>query len=79
MDATRDPNKFAYWVRRLSGIADFHPHRLRHTFATRWLERGGSLATLQLALGHASITTTQRYGRLTDDAVRADADRIGRA
>ena len=54
----------------------FHPHQMRHTFATRWVERGGNLAALQLALGHSSIVVTQRYARLTDEHVRAEAERI---
>lgn len=70
-----------YWhtvlrIRQLSGVVQFHPHQLRHTFACRWLERGGTLASLQHMLGHQSIVTTQRYAKLTDDAVRAEADRI---
>jgi integrase len=60
---------FSRLVRQLSGIADFHPHQLRHTFACSWLEQGGSLAALQQVLGHASIVTTQRYARLTDEIV----------
>jgi len=41
-----------------------------------WLERGGSLAALQQILGHASVVTTQRYARLSDEHVRAEAERI---
>ena len=63
-------------VRRRTGIARFHVHQLRHSFACRWLEAGGSLAALQEILGHASIVTTQRYARLGEAHVQAEASRI---
>ena len=69
--------EFAKRVRRKSGVEHFHAHQLRHTFACRWLEAGGSLAALQQILGHASVVTTQRYGRLGDAHVQAEAARIG--
>jgi integrase len=63
-------------VRRKSGIARFHVHQTRHTFGCRWLERGGSLAALQELMGHASITTTERYARLSDDMVKREVERV---
>ena len=72
-----NPDGFAKQVRRRSGVETFHAHQLRHTFACRWLEVGGSLAALQEILGHASIVTTQRYGRLGEAHVQAEAARIG--
>jgi len=72
-----NPGDFNQKVRRLSGLERFHVHQLRHTFACEWIASGGSLAALQQILGHASVVTTQRYARLSDEHVRVEAERMG--
>ncbi len=67
---------FCRIVRQLSGVKRFTTHMLRHAYACAWVDGQGSLAALQALLGHASITTTQRYGRISDSMARAEVMRL---
>jgi hypothetical protein len=65
----RTIHRYVERVARRAGIADVHPHRLRHTLATQCLNRGMSLEAIAALLGHRSPKMTLVYARISDDNV----------
>jgi len=60
-------------ARRALGLGEhISPHSLRHGFATELLEKGGDLRVIQELLGHANVSTTEIYAKLSDTRMADD-------
>ena len=56
----------------VTGIEDIIPHRFRHTTATRAIDRGMPIESVQVMLGHEEISTTLRYAHVSNEKVKRD-------
>lgn len=64
-------NKQVAKIGERTGVVGLHPHVCRHTFATRLIEQGVDIRTVQELLGHSSVAETQKYTRVRPVGLQA--------
>ncbi|WP_062158985.1 tyrosine-type recombinase/integrase [Bellilinea caldifistulae] len=71
----RDVQRMVAEYARIAGV-EASPHTLRHTFATRAIEKGVDVATLAAILGHSRLETTGRYLHPTAERIQEAVEGI---
>lgn len=63
-------------IKKVLQMENFSCHSLRHTFATNYMNLGGSIETLSKLLGHTNIRTTQIYADITSNRIESEVSNL---
>jgi integrase len=75
----RTIHRYVDRVAKRAGVGHVHPHQLRHTLATRMINRGMSLEAIAALLGHRSMRMTLMYARISNRTVAEEYFRVTQA
>ncbi len=75
----RTIHRYVERVATRAGVGHVHPHQLRHTLATRMINRGMSLEAIAALLGHRSMRMTLTYARISNRTVAEEYFRVTQA
>jgi site-specific recombinase XerD len=75
----RTVHRYVERVAERAGVGHVHPHQLRHTLATRMINRGMSLEAIAALLGHRSMRMTLTYARISNRTVAEEYFRVTQA
>lgn len=60
----------------MAGVENVHPHRFRHTFITRMLDRGMPIQEVAILVGHESLNTTMKYYSASKARIKSSYQRF---